>query len=166
MVSQILGAARLATRDTMARFLDRSLLRRRTVGGRWITRPMSIREIHRRTGMPRSTIQDFMLDPLKSLPRTVQRMTSLLDDPRLRLAQPGERVMFIDAPRFTAESLRDLSVPEDSQAVRFISETLASPGREYGSTDWLFIDGDIDELAGFVPGGPEAITRVLFDTSA
>jgi hypothetical protein len=126
---------------------------------------MSIREISRRTGVARSTIQDFISDPSRARASTAARMESLLDDSRLSLYQPGERVMFVDAPRFTAETLRNLEIPEDATAVRVISEQLASPGREFGSTGWLDIEDDLDQQIIDAVGSEQAITRVLFDTS-
>ena len=166
MVTQLVTAAtRLGVRDTLARYLERSLLRDVAPGRRGVARPVSIREIQRRTGVPRSTIQDFLADPSRARPRTVQRMEALLDDPRLVLSQPGTRVTFVDAPRFTAQSLRNVQVPEEATAVRIISESIASPGREFGSTSWLDIEDDLGQQVIDAVGSTDVVARVLFDTS-
>ena len=165
MVSRLLGVGRLAVRDTLASFLDRSIIRGRLAGGQFQTAQMSIREISRRTGVARSTVQDFISDPTRSRASTVARMESLLDDSRLFLYQRGERVLFVDAPRFTEATLRNLNVPEDATAVRITSKQLASPGREYGSTSWLDIEDDLAQQVIDAVGSTDAVTRILFDVS-
>jgi len=89
----------------------------------------------------------------------------MLDDSRLQLIQTGERVTFVDAPRFTEATLRNLNVPEDATAVRITSEQLASPGREYGSTSWLDIEDDLAQQVIDAVGSTDAVTRILFDVS-
>jgi hypothetical protein len=165
MVTLLTGAARFAAQATIKAYLARSFVRTVGAGGRSVMRPVSIREIARLTGFPRSTLQDFIADPTRALPGTVTRITALLDDPRLTFVQSGERVAFVDAPRFSQRLVADFEIPQGATSVRVISEELRSPGREYGSTSWLDIEADLAQQLIDVTGSLDNVSRLLFDVS-
>ncbi|MDA1264432.1 MAG: helix-turn-helix transcriptional regulator [Planctomycetota bacterium] len=128
---------------------------------------LSIREVARRTGFPRSTLQDFLADPMRTRASTVDRLAGLLDDSRLQIRARGVNTEFIDAPRFTRETIADLVPPDDATAVRVISDRQTSPGRDYSSTPWLSL-GDfdsVDDALAFSGIPPEGVVRVIFDVS-
>ena len=85
-----------------------------------------------------------------------------------RLSQPvrdeGIRVVRFHSIEFTAESIRNIVPPPGASAFRIISERIASPGREFGSTEWMDRD-DVDfGLALDVFGlDPAAVTTVVFN---
>lgn len=137
----LLGSAQL--RDRLARIVG-------NVGGQ--------RAFSRLTGIPRSTLQDF-------LSGRVETPTSLTLG---RLTQPvrdeGIRTVRFDAAEFTTDTLSRLQPPPGSNAFRIVSERLASPGREFGSSEWMAADDLTPEEAIEAMGlDPAAITRVVFN---
>lgn len=163
MVSQ-LNPDRAAIADALRRWTERSVYRIEKGGRVQLVAP-SQRDIARRTGIPRSTLGDFLRNPEGVSQRTVDRMAQLLDDPRLQVVDsgPNRRVAYVDAPRWTRESLGNLRIPDGASAFRVVTRTDESRYNGFRSTEWI---GDLDrlaELAEFAPGGYGNIERIVFD---
>lgn len=124
--------------------------------------PLSQRAIARLTGIPRSTLGDFLRDPERVRPATVERMNKLLTDPRLNIARPGLRTVRIDAPAFTRQSLGALERPDGARGFAYVYETTAY-GSGVGQTILSPVsDEDPADALGLVPGGEDAIVSVLW----
>lgn len=153
-------AARL--REVLARFTQREVIVSER-GGRVSRIPPSQREISRLTGFPRSTLGDFIRDPERASARTLARIEALLDDPRLQVRYDGERVTYVDAPRWTSDTLANMRVPRGATAFRIVSATDDEHYRGFRSSGWLADFDDIGGLAATVPGGLDAVERIVFD---
>ncbi len=125
---------------------------------------MSIREIARRTGFPRSTLQDFLADPNRARARTVDRIAGLLDDERLQTRSQGIRTDVIDAPGFGGSVLGDIIPPEGAVGVAFVYEAEGYTESGFARTPLADLDSfSIEEASGLVPGGSGSIRRVVFE---
>lgn len=162
MVQLLALVERTALQTRLQGFLSRNIIRGVTAAGLPTLTPFSIREIARRTGFARTTLQDFLTDPTKARPATVARIESLLDNPRLRERSRGLRTEFVDAPRFTQETIASIRPPPEATAARFIGSELASPGREMGSTPWIDIS-DFEDFAASLGDALDNIERIVFD---
>lgn len=160
MVNSNPDRARVAA--ALNRFTQRTIIRTER-GGRVTLISPSQRDISRRTGIPRSTLGDFLRDPESVSARTFARMQTLLSDERLQLTYRGERVAYTDAPEWTRPTLRNMRIPEGATGFRFVTRTDEATYQGYRSTEWLGDVDRIDELAEAVPGGLEAIERIVFD---
>ena len=124
--------------------------------------PTSQREIARLTGIPRSTLGDFLRAPEKARGATVARMNKLLTDQRLNIARPGLRTIRVDAPAFTRQSLGALERPEGARGFAYVYNSPGC-GRPFGQTVLSDISTeDPADAIGLVPGGEDAIVSVLW----
>jgi hypothetical protein len=118
-------------------------------------------------GIPHQRLSDFLNNPERVSERTFQRIVSALESPTLEQVWSGPRVTYFDAPVMTSERLSSVRIPPTAVAFRFVVET--DDERYQGgmrSTEWLADFDRIDELADAVPGGRDAIGRVVFDTGS
>ncbi len=162
MVQLLALVERTALQTRLQGFLGRNVIRGFTARGVATLSPFSIREIARRTGFPRVTLQDFLTNPARSKQSTVDKIESLLDNPHLQERSRGLRTEFVDAPRFTQETIASIRPPPEATAVRFIGSKLRSPGREMGSTPWIAID-DLDDFAASLGDALGDVERIVFD---
>lgn len=160
--------ARAAIAAALKRFTERKVIQTEK-GGRVSLAPPSQRDIARMTGIPRSTLGDFLRNPAGVAARTVERMRGLLTDKRLviRNRTPTGRVEYVDAPSWTTASLRNLPHPLNAKghkvSFRLVSNVTDSAGRDFWSSTWIGGDADLAELAEFIPGGIGSLERVIFD---
>lgn len=160
--------ARAAIAAALKRFTDRKVIHT-DKGGRVTMVPPSQRDIARLTGIPRSTLGDFLRNPAGASARTVGRMEGMLTDSRLTFYDRTAtgRVEYVDAPAWTTSSLGDIRHPLDANgqkvSFRLVSNVSDSPGRDYWSSTWIGGDADLAELAQYIPGGIESLERVIFD---
>ncbi len=127
MVSPIALFSAQTTRERLSRIVAQ-------VGGQ--------RAFSRLTGVPRSTLQDFLSGRVETPSRrTVEALTRPVRD-------EGIRTVRYHSAGFTEDSLRNLIPPPGSNSFRLVSERIASPGREFGSTGWIdretFDLGDVE----------------------
>lgn len=116
------------------------------------------RAFSRLTGIPRSTLQDF-------LSGRVQQPTSATlayMDQTVQLTRG--RTFVFESMEFDSDSLRRIEPPEGSDSFRLVSERMASPGREFGSSEWISLDLETpDQAAAGLGLDPAAVTRVVFN---
>lgn len=150
--------------DNIRRFLSRQVARPNSAGE--LERSgLSQRQLATLLGIPRSTLGDLLRNPAQASARTLERFTSALTSPLAQFADRRISVTYVDAPLFTRESLEGMRPPNGARAFRVVTETDEARYRSgFRSSEWI---GDLNALADVgdsVPGGPSAITRIVWDT--
>lgn len=160
MVGPLLSGGRARLAEALARLFN--------VPGRG-ARPrlgvtMSQRELQRLTGLPRQTVQDFLRDPSRSRPGTVARIQQVLESPVLQSDRLGVNTRRIDAPLFDEAVFDNLVRPPGAVAFRYVYEAQGYTTTGFATTDYVRDGRPGDEFSiGLVPGGADAVRRVIWD---
>ena len=127
-------------------------------------KPLSLREIERLTGIPHQRLSDFLRAPERRTAATISAIEKGLARPALQFQVQRERTLRIDAPLFTAESLRGLSRPDVATGFQFVYNS-ESYGSGFGQTvlSDMAMDNPEDAI-GLVPGGVDNIVSVIWYT--
>lgn len=125
---------------------------------------MSQRELQRLTGLPRSTVQDFLANPNRARNATVDRIIRAIESPNVRRTAEGVTTMRVDAPVFTPEVFASMPRDPRAQSFRYVYEAEGYTASGFATTDFLDIEtlGTENSLL-HVPGGADAVRRVVFD---
>lgn len=114
-------------------------------------------------GLAHQRISEILREPERRSSAMIQRLESVLKSPALHRTFEGSKTIRVDAPMFSAESLRGLERPSGATGFKFVYESDAYPGG-YGTSALSAYSADDPESAlGLVPGGEvESIVRVIW----
>lgn len=153
---------RAALANALARFTQSTL---RETGPDNVTRTVkpSLRSIERATGIAHQRLSDFMRNPESATVAMMARVRTAIESPAAAIRFEGQRVGYLDAPRFTRDVLANLPELATARAFRIVVATPEEGYKGYRSTGWVGDVSRLPELAEFAPGGYANIARILFD---
>ena len=124
----------------------------------------SISAAARQTTIPRRTLSDLVRGVTTPSQLTLGRLTDALDIGAWTERKTFQRTIQDTGGFWSDDQLANIVPPRDAVAFRIISEDTASPGRQFGSSDW--IDASPSGVADYVEASginPESIGRVVWD---
>lgn len=128
---------------------------------------VSQRELSRLTGLPRTTLQDFLKDPGRRRASTVANIAAKLQSSALQIVRTNLRTVRVDAPVFTRDSLRSVSRPNNPRGFQFIYAVEENPDYPKRVGQTMFVDtfnANPEDYGHLVPGGEGNIVSVLWYT--